>query len=648
VSHFFILPLDYSRYLRHFLTLSFLLFSLAIWLPCHGQDHENSHAYGVVCPREWELTRCTFDTAAQILIIFDVAEVTKRENDYRHFLYRRHLRAKILKREGIQRWPDFRLTVERTADIRLQAMIMSNEAGVLKQYPLDNNTILKKRLNKYYDEIFVLAPNLKEGSIIDIAFTYEDQNHPMTIPSWRFQDDFPVLWSEYSVTDPSHFIPSDIFGLYKPFISETKQGGIYRHWVMKNIPAFREEPLMLAPATFVSAVRFYPRSTSWDKIADDLRNYSFFGLVRDHNTTYFLNRIVGDITANVSDTLAKIERISQYIKDHVEWNGISDYATFGLRNTLKEGKGTSGDINLLLAAMLIKAGIKTDFILISTRENGIIRKEYPSGLQCNYALCLVTVNKKNILLDATDKLLPFNVIPERCLNDEGLRVAENNATWIKLVSNIRSKIIYNGELAITPDGTLNGNLTVVFDGYKAHDIREKYGQRGQQEWIEELAKEQLQDVTKIEVENFSEDIQKPIRLRQAVIIKDHVSALGNILYVTPFVEAKENINPFINNNQERQYPIDLGTAIDKRYVTTFVVPEDYEIESVPKNQIYLLQGKAAQYSFSASIAGNKLTIVSNLIFNQTQYPAEQFQELREFYNLIIAKQAEQIVLRRKK
>ena len=64
--------------------------------------------------------------------------------------------------------------------------------------------------------------------------------------------------------------------------------------------------------------------------------------------------------------------------------------------------GNAADINLLLVAMLNKAGIEANPVILSTRENGFIAMAHPSLSDCNYVVARAVVDGKQILLDATE------------------------------------------------------------------------------------------------------------------------------------------------------------------------------------------------------------------------------------------------------
>jgi len=72
------------------------------------------------------------------------------------------------------------------------------------------------------------------------------------------------------------------------------------------------------------------------------------------------------------------------------------------------------------------------------------------------------------------------------------------------------------------------------------------------------------------------------------------------------------------------------------------------VDELPQAKILALPANAGRFTFSVTQAGNLLNVVSNFqinksIFSQTEYP-----NLREFYNQVVAKQTEQIVLKKKK
>ena len=79
--------------------------------------------------------------------------------------------------------------------------------------------------------------------------------------------------------------------------------------------------------------------------------------------------------------------------------------------------------------MLEKAGFEVYPVLISTRDNGFVRENIAVSTQFNYVICLVRFGDKSVLLDGTDAFLGTCVLPERCLNGQGLMISKAGHSW---------------------------------------------------------------------------------------------------------------------------------------------------------------------------------------------------------------------------
>jgi hypothetical protein len=61
----------------------------------------------------------------------------------------------------------------------------------------------------------------------------------------------------------------------------------------------------------------------------------------------------------------------------------------------------------------------------------------------------------------------------------------------------------------------------------------------------------------------------------------------------------------------------------------------------------MLPENSARYIFSVSQNGNLVTVTSFLSINKSIFTQLEYPNLREFYNQVVAKQAEQIILKKK-
>jgi hypothetical protein len=83
------------------------------------------------------------------------------------------------------------------------------------------------------------------------------------------------------------------------------------------------------------------------------------------------------------------------------------------------------------------------------------------------------------------------------------------------------------------------------------------------------------------------------------------------------------------------------------YLGKFTIPEGFRVDEIPQSRVLVMPDKAAKYVYNITQIGNTVSIMSNLQINKTLFAQEEYPNLREFYNQVIAKQAEQIVLKKK-
>ena len=96
----------------------------------------------------------------------------------------------------------------------------------------------------------------------------------------------------------------------------------------------------------------------------------------------------------------------------------------------------------------------------------------------------------------------------------------------------------------------------------------------------------------------------------------------------------------------REYPVDFSSPFEKIYLSQIAIPENFVVEDLPDRKVISLPDNAARFTFNIANNGNTIIITSNLSINKSLFVQSEYQNLREFYNQIVAMQAEQIVLKK--
>ncbi len=238
----------------------------------------------------------------------------------------------------------------------------------------------------------------------------------------------------------------------------------------------------------------------------------------------------------------------------------------------------------------------------------------------------------------------MNVLPERCLNGEGLVISDKTSRWVPVVPNFKSRRVTNFDLTVSDEGEMDGTFSVAREGYEAQKMRNTYNSKGEESYVNELASASQWELRNSKFEN-AKILTEAVKESYEVKISQHAQQAGDAIYLNPFVIDKIEDNPF--KSETRTYPVDFGSASEHIILGKYTIPPGYAVEELPKPQVFMLPKAGAKYVYSLSQVGDKIQFMSQLNINQSIFAVDEYVNLREFYNHIVAKQNEQIVLKKK-
>jgi hypothetical protein len=129
-----------------------------------------------------------------------------------------------------------------------------------------------------------------------------------------------------------------------------------------------------------------------------------------------------------------------------------------------------------------------------------------------------------------------------------------------------------------------------------------------------------------------------------VVINNAVTDIDGELYINPLMYDQIKENPF--KISDRKYPIDFGYLRDKTIIVNYTFPQGYTVVNLPANVAAKLPGNSASLSCKSTVTEGKITIMYKVAINKSVFVQPEYADLREFYNQVIAKSAEPIVLKR--
>lgn len=638
------------------------LFFFALPLISHAQKAPIK--FGDVPMEELLLKSYDKDSSAAAVILVDYGEAYLNLNgNSAAMTLDRHVRIKILKKEGLK-WGDVSILLRQSGSAEervslLKASTYNLVNGKIIESKLDKTGIFKEKFNRSFNRQKFTMPDVKEGSVLEYSYKISSEFWT-NFPNWQFQRSIPTKWSEYWALIPDFFTYEKYMQGYVQVATyevKDKMSGSYKvkahHWIVQDAPAFKEEPYMTTEEDFVSRMNFalsfvsFPGQPiqevmgSWAKLNKELTEAEDFGKVIDKSG--FLKETTASVTAGITDPIKKIEAIQRYVTSSIEWDGTEDFYPSELRKIVDKKKGTSGDINVLLASMLDKAGITVDMVLLSTRSHGFVRQNYPMSRQFNYVVCAARVDDKVLLLDATEKHLPYTVLPERCLNGQGLVISKTNHGWIDIDTKAKAKTVVKADLKLDKQGEIVATVNFSSDGYDAYEVRKEYHDKGEETYTKDFLNEKGWSASKTEFQNLKE-LNKSVSQIHEITISDHASIAGEAIYLNPIISNQIKQNPF--KEDQRVYPVDYGAPTEEIYMCKIVIPDGFRVDELPKSKVFTLPQNGGRYTYNITQVGNEINLTSIFQVNRSTFTQMEYPNLREFYNQVVAKQAEQIVLKK--
>src|SRR4030095_3284352 len=492
---------------------------------------------------------------------------------------------------------------------------------------------------------------------------------------WKFHGDHPVLWSEYEVSIPEFFYYVFLqhgeikktkttrqqsfrvtvartagHSTSEPFIAGIND---YR-MIMKNILPLKEESFTSALDNHIAKVEFQlaefrnpltPQNImgDWEDVCETLLNDENFGgqLNKDNS---WMNDELKIALRNAINEEEKAKRIYKFLQDNFTCTNYSRlYADQPLKNVLKNKKGSEAEINLLLVAMLRKAGLNANPVMLSTRSHGYAYSNYPIMERFNYVVCRLKMNNRIIYLDASKPLLGFGRLHWECYNGHA-RVIDDEATPVEFLSDSLTERKVTSLMLFSNDkGDIVGTLQQTAGYYDSYDIRNRIKEKDLKEYVKEIEKDLPAD---IEVKNYRidllEKLDEPIQINYDIKLDIEKK---DIIYLDPMFGEGFSENPFAP--EKRTYPVEMPYKFDEIYVLRMDVPQGYEVSELPAStKVNFDEEGRSFFEYIVENAGGVISFRTRVKIHRSYFLPDEYKILHDFFDLVVSKQSEKIVLKK--
>ncbi|WP_029034647.1 hypothetical protein [Salinimicrobium terrae] len=519
-----------------------------------------------------------------------------------------------------------------------------------------------------YDIVKFTFPSVQPGAVLTYTFQKESP-YIFNFETWWFQEDIPKVYSRYLTDIPGNYrynikkigsqpldvenndLKKDCFfveGIEKPADCTRSE------YVMKDIPAFKEEKYLTSKYNFITRIeyelqeiimtdgRIKKYTETWEDVDRELRRDNDLG--KQLRKTKWVRGVLPESISSKTNNVEKAREIFEFVKNNYRWNGeYKIYRNVSIKDLLEEKTGNVSAINILLHNLYVEEGFKVLPLLSSTRDNGLPTQLYPVLSEFNYLMVQLEVDGKKYLLDATEKNTDFGVTPFRTLNKYGrLLDFKNGSSWVDIEPEGYSNIILQDSIKLNSDGTTTGVSVHSFSGYHALGVKNKLDEIQPDEIFSALSNPNSHTRSLATVPNKDQD-----KVDITFALHNSSQKINDLIYINPFSFKFFSENPF--KLKERTYPIDFGYKDVYTYNIILEIPETHEFVELPENKMLSLPENGGSLRFvTQKINDNSLMVHCRVAFPQSVYSQGFYPYLQKFFSEMIDIQEQSIVLVKEK
>ncbi|MDT0622301.1 hypothetical protein [Croceitalea vernalis] len=646
--------------MRIFLALSFILAPLIF----NGQ-----YNFDKVTQSEIDLKVYEKDTTANAVVLTEKGEYKFQVIEQRIFLIKNYsVKIKILKEKGFE---------QANIEIPLYHNDSSKEIaydikgithnGIVKSV-LSQKDIFKEDTSENWSITKLTMPNIQVNSVIQYSYKIKTPFF-FNLDGWDFQSDIPKIYSEFNAEIPgTYYYNRSLYGslplsikdvsiknnCFRPSIIAREVNCEVIKYAMKDIPAFdKKEKYMLAAENYIARLDFElathyqldgtkkEYSKTWKSVDSEFKKDKDIG--RQLGKSLFFTKQFEENNLQGNSDLETANNIFNFVKKHFRWNGkYGIYKNIRVKEAFNEKVGNIGEINISLINMLNAADIKTNLMLISTRQNGLPKKSQPVITDFNYVIAKTEIGGKTYLLDASDKINSFGFLPFRCLNHYG-RVMDfkEDSYWYDIVPQNKNKVVIRGNATLNPElGEITGKIREINQGYNAIAKYKTLKSKTEPEYLDDIegstSSEFFIDDYKLEKERSTDKL-----VMQSYDFSIENALKDGAIYLNPILIKFFAKNPFLR--ESRNFPIDFGYPYSYEYNLTIKIPEEYKLISLPENKAIALPNNHGILDFKCLEKNGQLNVRFLFQLKNYYFDSENYEALQAFFNEAVIIQKNSLV-----
>jgi len=555
-------------------------------------------------------------------------------------LYKYHFIGKIYNEDYLN-WSGINLYYkEGRSKIKIIKARSIDDSG--REYSLnmsDVKTLTPSEESQYFDKsgktVTAKIPGVKVGSIVEYVYEHETYNpfdKHILYGGWFFQDNIPVVKSEYHIIYPKTKKLNILFNNVPEKFKNPARGTLESEFVSESYKMEFVEPVY--PEPYMQNINDIKYSMHYAFLEDKNYLYDYIGKMQKERIVPGENvkKFVDSIKTNVSDSKQLMADLFHWIETNIRYVSIKSSISSGwsghpAEETFINKFGDCTDVSILYTAMLNYAGIEAYPVIINTNDAGELITEIPVP-DGNHCIVEIRFDGKIFYVDPTSETYRFPF----------LRIDDNG---VKAVNYIKKEIGYTGIAA--PDNNQKiSELTMKFNGNGDAKciIKNSYSGPYEAQIRNSWRNIKKQDTAKVMQDYVSSispsavfknfiisdliDLNVPTKM-EIQFTADNMWENAGDLFIVQIPAIEKNFREI--GLEKRKYDICYPSTSRRVNNIKITFPENFEIKYYPDN--LNIENEFVKFSGEFKVDGN--VIEYNEIFDVKQrvIPASKYSEYKK-------------------
>ena len=527
-------------------------------------------------------------------------------------------------------------------------------------------------------KVFTL-PNVTVGSILEYRYQIGYDDNHLSSPQWEIQRNYYVHKAHYSFTPFESFMPHAAQGFastrYVVVNGEeatnlvwwyTLPAGVTVKQSMKDysvdvadVPPAPDEEYMPPIHSVLYKVFFcYSAHSADDYWTNAAKSWSK-DVDKFAETSKPIKEAVAGIVSAGDSEQVKAEKLYKAVQalentDYTRAKNASEMKALKIKSskhaedTWKQKSGSSEDIAMLYLAMARAAGLTAFAMKVVDRNRAIFDPSLMDTDQFDDTLVLVGIGGKGVLLDPGEKMCTFDEVSWTHSEAGGMRQSAQGAGFVATPGQLYTEntLDRNGDVTLDANGSMTGLFTFAMRGQRAMQWRQTALEeqpdnlkKDFDKWIQTMMPQGVE----AHVDHFLGLDDPSLNLMAIVKTKGELgTALPKRLLLPGLFFESRGQEPFVNE-AKRLEPVDMHYAEETTDEVTYHLPAGYAVEGAPQDVKNNWQGHAA-YILSSKAAAGQITVDRVLARGFDLAKANEYQDLRGFYQKVAAADESELVL----